>query len=259
MILGTAIMNDGVTLQKKSIIKTDSQTLVNDTEINPIEIRDLYFRYPSCDTNILHKLNLKLETNEILAVAGRSGCGKSTLCHILAGIIPKTIQGKIQGQVELFGESVFSMKTVSLVKRVGIVFQEPDNQLFSPTIESEVAFGPENLCIAREIIGDRIEEMLDLVGMKAYRYESPHNLSGGQKQLIALASVLSMKPQILLFDEALSQIDALGRELIKAAMLRLKETGKSIIMVEHDFDNMDIADRILVLKKGQLITYEGAL
>lgn len=226
---------------------------------NPMEIKNLFFRYPSCETNILHDLNLSLKRNEILAIAGRSGCGKSTLCHILAGIIPKTIRGKIKGEVELFGDSIFSMKTAKLAEQVGIVFQEPDNQLFSPTIEAEVAFGPENLCISREVIGERIEEMLELVGMSRYRYESPNNLSGGQKQLIALASVLSLEPQVLLFDEALSQIDFKGRKMIKEVIIKLREKGKSIIMVEHDFDNMDIADRILVLKDGRLEAYQGAL
>ena len=227
--------------------------------MNPIEVRDLYFRYPGSEVNILHGLDLSLKKNEILAVAGHSGCGKSTLCHILAGIIPKTIRGRVQGEVTVFGESIFKMKTPRLAETVGIVFQEPDNQLFSPTIEAEVAFGPENLCIKREIIGERIVAMLKMVGMEDYRFDTPNNLSGGQKQLIALASVLSMEPQVLLFDEALSQIDTRGRELIKAVMGRLREAGKSIIMVEHDFENMDLADRILVLKHGRLIPYDGSL
>ena len=253
-------MNKGKVQKKiKSIKVGDEIERKWEAAMNPIEVHDLYFRYPGCDTNILHGLDLSLKTNEILAVAGYSGCGKSTLCHILAGIIPKTIRGRIQGEVTLFGESIFDMQTPRLAEKVGIVFQEPDNQLFSPTIEAEVAFGPENLCVKREIIGERIEAMLKLVGMEEFRFETPNNLSGGQKQLIALASVLSMEPSVLLFDEALSQIDTRGREMIKAVMLRLREAGKSIIMVEHDFDNMDIADRILVLKHGRLIPYEGSL
>ncbi|WKY49252.1 ABC transporter ATP-binding protein [Eubacteriaceae bacterium ES3] len=208
---------------------------------------------------MLHDLSFDLEENEILAIAGHSGCGKSTLCHILAGIIPKTIKGQIEGHIELSGQSIFSLDTPQLAKNVGIVFQEPDNQLFSPTIEAEVAFGPENLCIERQETGKRIEEMLDLVGMSRYRYESPNNLSGGQKQLIALASVLSMKPKILLFDEALSQIDYEGCERIKKVILQLKKEGHSILMAEHDFDNMEIADRILVLKNGRLSPYSGTL
>ncbi|MGD9475693.1 MAG: energy-coupling factor ABC transporter ATP-binding protein [Eubacteriaceae bacterium] len=227
--------------------------------MNVIEVRELYFRYAGEKTNILHDLSFNLKKNEILAIAGHSGCGKSTLCHILAGIIPKTIHGKIEGEVEIFGESLFSLKTPQLAENVGIVFQEPDNQLFSPTIEAEIAFGPENLCIEREETGRRIEEMLELVGMSQYRYDSPNNLSGGQKQLIALASVLSMKPQILLFDEALSQIDYEGRERMKKVILQLKNEGHSVLMVEHDFENMEIADRILVLKNGRMNPYSGNL
>lgn len=225
----------------------------------PVEINELYFRYPGNEMNTLHNLNMTLHAGEVLAIAGRSGCGKSTLCHIIAGIIPKTIKGIIKGQTLLFGKSIFEMKTAELAKRIGIVFQEPDNQLFSPTIEAEVAFGPENLCVTRDEIGKRITEMLDLVGMIGYRYSSPNVLSGGQKQLIALASVLSMKPQVLLFDEALSQIDSEGKEIIKQMIVKLREAGKSILMVEHDFDNMDIADRILVLRDGFLTPYTGEL
>ncbi|WKY43652.1 ABC transporter ATP-binding protein [Eubacteriaceae bacterium ES2] len=224
-----------------------------------IEVRELYFRYAGEKTNTLHDLSFELKKTEILAIAGHSGCGKSTLCHILAGIIPKTIRGKIEGEIEIFGQSLFSLDTPQLAKNVGIVFQEPDNQLFSPTIEAEIAFGPENLCIERQETGRRIEEMLALVGMQKYRYDSPNDLSGGQKQLIALASVLSMKPQILLFDEALSQIDNQGRQRMKQVILQLKNDGHSVLMVEHDFENMEIADRILVLKNGQLSPYSGSL
>lgn len=227
--------------------------------MNVIEVRGLYFRYAGEKTNILHDLEFDLKKNEILAVAGHSGCGKSTLCHILAGIIPRTIKGTIEGEIKLLGQSLFALDTPQLAKKVGIVFQEPDNQLFSPTIEAEIAFGPENLCIEREETGRRIEEMLELVGMSKYRYDSPNNLSGGQKQLIALASVLSMKPQILLFDEALSQIDSEGRERMKKVIQQLKKDGNSILMVEHDFENMEIADRILVLKNGRLSPYSGSL
>jgi energy-coupling factor transport system ATP-binding protein len=224
-----------------------------------IEVNNLYFRYPDNDINTLHNLSLKVKKGEILAITGHSGCGKSTLCHIIAGIIPKIIKGAVQGEVLILGDSVFSMRTAQIATRLGIVFQEPDNQLFSPIIEAEVAFGPENLCINREEIGRRIEKNLELVGMSQYRMASPNTLSGGQKQLIALASVLSMEPDILLFDEALSQIDQEGKELIKNTILRLKEEGKTILMVEHDFDNIDIADRIMVLKQGRLSLYEGEL
>lgn len=224
-----------------------------------IEVNNLYFRYPDNDINTLHNLSLKVKKGEILAITGHSGCGKSTLCHIIAGIIPKIIKGTVQGEVLILGDSVFSMRTAQIATRLGIVFQEPDNQLFSPIIEAEVAFGPENLCINREEIGRRIEKNLELVGMSQYRMDSPNTLSGGQKQLIALASVLSMEPDILLFDEALSQIDKEGKELIKNTILRLKEEGKTILMVEHDFDNIDIADRIMVFKQGRLSLYEGEL
>ena len=136
--------------------------------------------------------------------------------------------------------------------KVGIVFQDPDTQLFSPTVENEIAFGPENLCVPREKIGLRIKRVLETVNMEEYRFENPNNLSGGQKQLITIASVLAMETEILLFDEILSQIDKEGKIKIREVIRGLKEEGRTIILIEHDLDNLQIADRVLQLKDGKL-------
>jgi energy-coupling factor transport system ATP-binding protein len=151
------------------------------------------------------------------------------------------------------------MRLPEIVAKLGIVFQDPDTQLFSPTVEDELAFGPENLCIERDEIDIRIENSISQVGMENYRLDSPNHLSGGQKQLVALASVLSLKPEILILDEAMAQIDAEGRKLIKETIRSLKETGKTLVLVEHDMENLDIADRILVLKDGKLDAFKGSL
>ena len=138
------------------------------------------------------------------------------------------------------------------VKRVGIVFQNPDAQLFSPTVEDEIAFGPENLCLPRKEIENRIEKALGIVGMLEYRHFNPVHLSGGQKQLIAIAASLALEPKALIFDEALSQLDNNSTKLVKNVINKLKGRGIAILMVEHNRENLDIADRIYRLSNGIL-------
>jgi len=220
--------------------------------INPIEINDLYFRYITSTDYILNGINLTVSKGEILAITGLSGMGKSTLLNIICGIIPHIRKGDIKGEARLWGRDIKDLKIADISKRVGIVFQDPDIQLFSPTVEDEIAFGPENLMVEREEIGRRIENVLKIVQMEDYRYENPNNLSGGQKQLIAIAAVLAMEPDILLLDEITSQIDDYGKERIKGIILNLKENGKTIVLVDHNRDILKLADRILELKNGKL-------
>ncbi len=225
---------------------------------NPIIIKDLTFRYPESKVLLLEQLNLTVGQGEILAVVGLSGSGKTTLCYCISGIIPHIYSGEMSGEVFLEGKLTTEMKLPEIATRLGIVFQNPETQLFFPVVEDEIAFGPENLCLERKEIGRRIDEVLQLTGIAEKRYENPQYLSGGQKQLLALASVLSLKPYILIFDEVMSQIDKNGRQAIKEIILALKKQGKTIIMVEHDYENLDIADRIAVLEKGRLSDHGGA-
>lgn len=225
----------------------------------PLEVRNLNFQYAGKKYKILQDINLQVHKGEVLAIVGLSGSGKSTLCYCMCGIIPHVFQGTVEGEVLLFGKSVKNMELAAVATKVGIVFQDPDAQLFSPTVEDEIAFGPENLCLDREEIGERIFEAIQDVSMEKHRYSNPHYLSGGQKQLIALASVLSLEPEVLVFDESMAQIDVEGKKLIKEKIRQLKKDGKTIIMIEHDFENLDIADRIMVLKKGELEVFQGEL
>lgn len=225
----------------------------------PIIVNDLGFRYDKDGRDILSSVNLTVNKGEILAIVGLSGIGKSTLCYCISGIIPHVYNGIMEGEVLINGMSTKELTLPKISTQLGIVFQNPETQLFSPTVEDEIAFGPENLCVGRDEIGRRIEEMLNKVGMERFRMFSPSRLSGGQKQLIALASVLSLAPEILIFDEAMSQIDADGRAMVKDMMKKLKEEDKTIIMIEHDFDNLDVADRVLLLKNGCLYPFQGNL
>ena len=161
--------------------------------------------------------------------------------------------------VLLNGQSSRELSLPTIATTLGLVFQNPDHQLFAFNVEDELAFGPENLCVPRAEIARRIEEVLAIVGMQDYRHANPQQLSGGQRQLIAVAAVLCLQPEILIFDEAMSQIDAEGRAKLKAVMLRLKDQGKTMVMIDHDLDNLQIADRVLVLKEGRLFPYTGSL
>lgn len=227
--------------------------------ISAIEIDNLHFKYKGQRDYILSGINLNIQQGEVVAIVGLSGNGKSTLCYTLNGIIPNTFKGNLKGSVKVLGNNVVDMDMAKLATIVGVVFQDPDTQLFSPTVEDEIAFGPENLCIPREEIAMRIDEVLKLTGMDKYRWENPNNLSGGEKQLVALGAVLSLKPSILVFDEAMAQIDDKGKKRIKKVIKRLKDDGKTIVMIEHDFNNLDVADRVVLLKNGKLNEFEGEL
>ncbi|MTI70357.1 MAG: ABC transporter ATP-binding protein [Firmicutes bacterium] len=227
--------------------------------IYPIEIKNLCYRHKGKDVNVFKDINFKVNAKEILAIVGLSGCGKSTLCYCLSGVIPHVYKGSFNGEVLIDGKKTTNMKLSNISINVGIVFQNPDMQLFMPTVEDEIAFGPENLCLSKEKISKRIDYALERVGMKKHRYSNPNNLSGGEKQLIALASVLSLKPRVIIFDETMAQIDDKGKKRIKSVIKGLKEEGKSVIMVEHDLENLDIADRVLHLHDGKLKKFSGKL
>ncbi len=222
-----------------------------------IQVKDLHFSYGNRKDPILKGVNLHVTKGEVVAIVGLSGEGKTTLLYALCGIIPHLYQGHLKGDVKVWNKAISKMTLAEIATKIGIVFQDPDTQLFSPTVEDEIAFGPENLCIDPEEIGLRIEASLKTVGMESYRYANPNNLSGGEKQLIALACVLAMKPDIFLFDEISSQVDHQGKKRIANIIMDLKTQGKTMVMVEHDLKNLQAVDRILELKDGRLIDFKG--
>lgn len=212
-----------------------------------VEIINLKFKYKNSSNLILNNINLEIESGEITAIVGKSGSGKTTLCKCICGLISKDKYSDFNGKVILFNNNISHMDLGHLVTTVGIIFQNPSTQLFSPTIEDELAFGPENLCIHREEIGRRMDRILKIIGMEDHRYDNPNNLSGGQQQLIALGSVLMMEPKILVCDEIMSWVDDNGRKAIRRILLDLKEQGKTIIMVDHKMENIKIADKIIYM------------
>ncbi|HPF20072.1 MAG TPA: ABC transporter ATP-binding protein [Syntrophomonas sp.] len=204
-----------------------------------LEAKSISFRYSGQPQMILENVTLSLEAGQITALTGPSGGGKSTLGYCLSGVIPTLIKGEFSGRITRQG-------------RIGIVFQDADAQVFLPTVEDELAFGPENLCLPRQEIEDRINGILELLNIEELRLKNPARLSGGQKQLVALGGVLTLAPDIIILDETLSQLDQTVRARVKRVLLALKRQGCTIIMIEHDSRIIDIADQIWSLAEGRL-------
>ncbi len=220
-----------------------------------INIEDLSFRYRQAKEYAIKDINLKVRRGEFLGVLGASGSGKSTLCLTLNGIIPNSIRGEFKGNVYVKGQNTRDISPAKLSPIVGLVLQNPDSQLFNMTVEEEIAFGLENLGFEVDEIRKRINWALKITGLQGLENEFPPNLSGGQKQRLAIASVLAMKPEIIVLDEPTAQLDPRGREQVLSLITLLnKEQGITIILVEHNTDYMlSFADRVIVMDRGKII------
>ena len=216
-----------------------------------LQARSLSFAYD--ETPLFSGVSFALAEGEWVAITGPSGSGKSTLCLLASGVIPRSLDvGKVGGEVLLFGESVADLPLAKTASRLGLVLQEPDSQLFSPLVEDEIAFGPENLCLPRDEIGARIERALALTGMSGKRQADTDTLSGGQKQLVALAAVLALEPRVLILDEAFAMLDEAAEKQMLEVLRCLKEQGTAILAVEHEPRRLAAADRVLRLADGRL-------
>ncbi len=221
--------------------------------MDAIVVEHLSCRYQTAGKEVLKDISFKVRPGEIVALTGLSGCGKSTLCLCLGGIIPHHLGGELTGRVRVNGKDTKDYQVAQLALEVGLVFQDPDTQLFAPTVEDEIAFAPENICLPPEEIGRRVNEVLDVLGISGLRQENPGRLSGGQKKMVALGSVLALDPGILVFDEVMAQLDATARQTIRDRIVNLRKYGKTILMVEHDLDTVSIADRVLIMEEGMLL------
>lgn len=218
-----------------------------------IEIRELTYTGSWAQKPILKRINLTLGQGQFLGIMGPSGSGKSTLCLALKGILTHYRSGRLTGKIQLAGQEINHYSPAQLALRIGMVFQDPDTQLFSPTVEDELAFAPENLCLSLEEIETRVSTALQLVGMEEYRYHSPQQLSGGEKQLIALAAVLTLNPDILIFDEPTAQLDPKEQVRVEKIIKHLHRQGKTIVMVDHSLDILKDADKLLILNEGEVV------
>ena len=220
-----------------------------------IRIRDLTFHYGDASKPALQDVNLEIEDGEFVLVTGPSGCGKSSLCRCLNGLIPHFYGGRIAGELRVQGLDVMESTTKELATRVGMVFQDPENQVVAMDAEREIAFGLENLAFTKDVMAKRVEESLDTLGISAIRHRQVHELSGGEKQKVVIASVLALHPDILVLDEPTSELDPKGAEEVLSIVQRLNdELGITVILVEQRLDRVvHLVDRMIVLDEGRIV------
>ncbi len=210
------------------------------------------FLHDEDDTCVLRDVSFEIAAGEIAVLTGFSGCGKSTLCNIIGGIIPNVIHGDLTGHVELFGKDTAGVPLYETAQTAGMVFQNVDLQMVCTTVEDELAFGLENLCVPPEEIRLRGDEMMDRMGLEKFRLRSPSSLSGGQKRLISIARVFLKNPPILILDEPARHLDENGRKIVRETVLSLHRAGRTVIMVEHDLSLVDYAHRWIVIRDGKV-------
>ncbi|KUK36939.1 MAG: energy-coupling factor transport system ATP-binding protein [Clostridia bacterium] len=220
-----------------------------------VDVRGLTFTYDGSTSPALEGINLKVYPGEFLAITGPSGCGKSTLALCLAGFIPHAYGGKMEGVVRIQGRDTRDYPAGGLSGIVGLVQQDPDAQLCTLTVSDEVAFGPENLRIPPEEIRERVHFALQAVGALDLKDRKVHTLSGGEKQRVAIASVLAMTPVLLILDEPTANLDpSCTREVLRTMEKLREEQGISIIVIEHRLERLvPISDRLLLMEKGRIV------
>lgn len=213
------------------------------------------FTYPGRQAPSLQGISLEIRPAERLLITGPTGCGKSTLLKCINGIIPHTSEGVLIGDIIVNGRNTKETSLAEMARIVGMVQQNPDDQIFSPSVEDEVAFGPENLCLPAEEIDRRIHRALERVGMAGYRIHRVNALSGGQKQRVVIAAMLAMEPQVLLLDEPASQLDPKGaRDILSVIADINQKSGCTIVLVEHRIHEVaHLVDRFIIMDKGRVI------
>ena len=220
-----------------------------------IETRNLTYTYPGGTKPSLLNVSIKIEKGEFTLITGPSGCGKTTLCRCFNGLIPHFYQGELKGEVVVAGLKVAEKQIYELAKHVGLVFQNPENQLFALSVEKDVAFGLENLGVPREKLRTRVDWALRLTGIQDLRERAPYELSGGQQQRVAIASVLAMQPEIIVLDEPTSFLDPLGAKKIFEDIYELnKKLGITVVLVEHRLDlTARYTDHIVIMDEGRIV------
>ncbi|MBQ3970104.1 MAG: energy-coupling factor transporter ATPase, partial [Clostridia bacterium] len=221
-----------------------------------IDVRDVVFGYEADEEGkenkiVLKKLSLSINKGEFVALLGHNGSGKSTLAKMFNGILQPD-----EGQVTVCGMNTLDEdKLLDIRKKVGLVLQNPDNQLVASIVEEDVAFGPENLGIEPKEIRKRVDDALKAVDMYEYRGHAPHKLSGGQKQRVAIAGIIAMQPDCIVLDEPTAMLDPQGRKEVMDTIVKLnKEKNITIILITHYMDEAALADRLVVLDGGKILT-----
>lgn len=215
-----------------------------------IKFENVHFTYPGDQMESLCGIDLKIEAGSFVAVLGHNGSGKSTLAKHMNGILVPNEGRVLVKDIDSADES----RLIELRRNVGMVFQNPDNQIVANVVEDDVAFAPENLGVEPKEIRRRVDEALKLVDMYDKRRHAPHLLSGGQKQRVAIAGVIAMEPEIIVLDEPTAMLDPLGREEVISTVTRLcREKGMTVVLITHHMDECVGADRLIVMSAGKII------
>lgn len=224
--------------------------------MNFIEFKNVTFGYTDdidseqIEENVIENMNLTIEKGDFVAVLGHNGCGKSTLAKLCnAIVVPQSGKVIVDGIDTADEDRIYDIR-----RKVGMVFQNPDNQIVATIVEDDVAFGPENLGIDPKEIRKRVDEALKNVEMYEFRHSEPHKLSGGQKQRVAIAGIIAMKPQCIVLDEPTAMLDPRGRkEVMKTAKMLNEEFGITVILITHYMDEAVKANRVIVMDEGKII------
>ena len=235
---------------------------LNDREANymaTLVVEHLKYRYPLTKFLALDDLSFKIHPGEFIGIIGENNAGKTTLCEAIIGLVPHFYKGAYGGHIWIDTTEVAKSDVSEICQRVGIVFQNPLNQITGAkdTVYEEIAFGLENLGLSQKEMQERIEAALELLGITAYRNRQPFDLSGGQMQRMAIASVIAMRPEVLILDEPTSQLDPEGSDEVFEAVLALAKQGITIIMVEHKMEKIALySDRVMLLHQGKIIDFD---
>lgn len=221
-----------------------------------IEIEHLSFTYAGAKTKVLEDITLSIPRGAFFGVVGPSGCGKTTLARCLNGLIPHFHPGQVEGTVTVGEWKTHEHPAHELAQKVGLVFQNPENQLVAPTVEREIAFGPENLGVPRNEIRSRVESLLHQIHLEPLREKAPYELSGGEQQRVAIAAVLALQPDILVLDEPTSNLDPLSALEVLQLITKLnREMQLTVLLIEHRLELLTpLVHELVVLNEGQILT-----
>lgn len=223
-----------------------------------IDLKNVTYTYPLTKEPSIKNVSLSLEKGKFYAVLGANGSGKTTLCNIIRGFIPSFFQGEMEGEVELEGKNLKEYTMADLAPKMGYVFQNPFNQITGArdNVYEEIAYGLEKFGVPVDEIRRRVDEVLELTNTKDFADKNPFELSGGQQQRVALASIIVLEPDIMVIDEPTSQLDPQETERVFDIIIRMKEMGKTIILVEHKIELIaEYADEVIVLEDGEMIRF----
>ncbi|MEM2896366.1 MAG: ATP-binding cassette domain-containing protein [Candidatus Bathyarchaeia archaeon] len=225
-----------------------------------LSFQNFSYSYPT-KPDVLIDINFEVHKGEVLGIIGPNGAGKSTLCKSLNGLVPHFYGGTLKGSVKVAGMDTLEHTVAELSTKVGLVFQEPENQLsgLALTVEEEVGFGLSMLGFSRELIRERVQEALEKVGLKGLEKRSPFELSGGQQQRLAIATVLAMKPGIMVLDEPVALLDPIGKYEVFSTIRELIAEGSTVVIAEHEIEELAyLTDYIILLNEGRVISLDSS-